>query len=202
MSVTTNTKKPTNTFAILSAVFAFLSIPGSWCCAGYVTGLISVVCGLVALSQFRQSEFNTASKVAAWGGIGVSLATLAVGAIFSLLTFGLDNVESPIKSFASAQSYTLVELPELLNEYETNPVQADEKFKGKWISFSGTVEKIQPKENRLFLGTAHSGQTLRVQCQFATGTDLGLGLLMTEVGVRGKVVGLNEHVVLTECKLK
>lgn len=74
----------TSISAIIALVCALLTVPGVFCCAGYGTGLLSVVLGIIAVVQHRNGEANVASAI--MGGSSIAISVIAMG--LYLIIFG------------------------------------------------------------------------------------------------------------------
>mgnify|MGYP006188925945 CR=1 FL=1 len=76
----------TSVSAIIALVLAVLTIPGVFCCAGFGTGVISIVLGIIALVQYKNGEADDASKIMGWASIVVS-ALAMIGYLLYMVIF-------------------------------------------------------------------------------------------------------------------
>ena len=73
--------------AVVSLVCGIISIPGVFCCFGYLTAPAAVICGHIALSEINQSTHLESSRGLAKTGLilgYVSLGLAALSILFSL----------------------------------------------------------------------------------------------------------------------
>lgn len=56
---------------LLALIIALVSVPGVFCCLGYMTGAVAIVMGIIGVVQHSNGDHNPASKISgltlSWG---------------------------------------------------------------------------------------------------------------------------------------
>jgi hypothetical protein len=95
-----------------------------------------------------------------------------------------------------------VPVKDLLDNYRTNEVRADNQYKGKWIVVQGgQVDEV--RSSYVTVGTGKYVEMPEVQCllkadQMSKAGSLSKGRRIT---VRGKVQGMMLNVILNDCEI-
>lgn len=95
---------------------------------------------------------------------------------------------------------------QLLNDYESNEVAADAKYKGKLVEVSGTIENIGKDilDNPYVALETNSGSSIFVvQCMFDKSDQSQLATLTknSRITLQGRVSGKLGNVVVRECAI-
>ena len=77
----------TSAMAVTSLVLGILTLPAVFCCVGYLTGILSVVFGIIGLIAVKNGEASEGSKAMAWAGIITSSLAMIGYAVLYALTF-------------------------------------------------------------------------------------------------------------------
>jgi len=133
------------------------------------------------------------------------IASFIVLATFLLLAVGSTDTDIDTQKVQSqAPSYTL-SANQLYNEYNSNEVAADSKYKGKVVIVIGRIQDI----GKDIMGDAYiviggGGFLDGVQCTFTKGEQSSVARLSKgqQVRVKGEVAGKMGNVLVTKCRLQ
>lgn len=126
-------------------------------------------------------------------------------AAFGFLGLGSVDSDSKTKAVGSqSPSYTLA-ATELSRDYNANEVAADNKYKGKVVVVSGTIQSIgKDITDSAYIVIGGSGFLDGVQCMFTKSGESAVAQLSkgSRVSVKGEVNGKMGNVLLRNCTLE
>lgn len=105
---------------------------------------------------------------------------------------------------SQAPSYTL-SANQLYNEYNSNEVAADSKYKGKVVIVTGTIQDIgKDFMDDAYIVIGGDGFLDGVQCTFTKGEQSSVARLSKgqSVRVKGEVAGKMGNVLVNKCSLQ
>jgi ABC-type antimicrobial peptide transport system permease subunit len=80
--------KKISAMSITSLILGILTMPGVFCCVGFLTGLLSIMFGIIGLVHVHNNEANTTSKVISWTGISMSVLSMGLYLIYFMVVLG------------------------------------------------------------------------------------------------------------------
>lgn len=133
---------------------------------------------------------------------GVSLVILA---LFGLLAVGTTDTDTDTKRVLSqVPSYT-VSADQLYNDYNSNEVAADAKYKGKIVLISGIIQDIgKDIMGQAYVVIGGKGFIDGVQCLFTKGEEFSVARLSKgeSVTIKGEVEGKMGNVLVRKATLQ
>lgn len=134
------------------------------------------------------------------------IVSLSVVFVFVILGLGSSDTEKSFESgVSSAQPDMEVKAAVLYNDYERNEVAGDEKYKGKILRVSGSVDDISKDITDTMYITLDAGQAFgSVQCFFADDhTEELSGISKGQyVTIQGRCDGKLGNIFLRGCSIK
>lgn len=134
------------------------------------------------------------------------LVSLSVVLLFVLLGLGSADTENAVEtSVSTAAPDVEVSAPVLFSDYESNEVAGDEKYKGKILLVSGSVDDISKDITDTLYISLDAGQTFgSVQCFFADEHTDELSQVRKGqyVTIQGRCDGKLGNIFLRGCSLK
>lgn len=138
------------------------------------------------------------------------ILSLLIIALFVALAAGSGSSTSTTadkKAETAAPPVAAVEVTsqQLCADYDANEISADEKYKGKTLKITGTVDNIAKDLTDTMYVTLTSGQPLtRTQCYFDDSAKDQLGKLTKgqALTVEGKCNGKMMNILIKECVIK
>lgn len=79
-------RRRTSVSAIVALILAILTLPGVFCCAGFGTGIVAIVLGIISVVQHKNGEADDASMIMGWVSIVVSTLAM-VGYLLYMVIF-------------------------------------------------------------------------------------------------------------------
>ncbi len=143
--------------------------------------------------------------VAAVVGLGVFAVREGVSTVARLAEIGGRTEGATEKKIADQAPALTIAAKTLFSDYESNEVAADQKFKGKTLLVTGTVEDIKKDlMNRMYLTLTGDGPFANVQCFFAQSHESQLAGLRkgVSVSVKGQCDGKMMNVLMRGCTLE
>lgn len=133
-------------------------------------------------------------------------ATVVLTALLLLLpTAGCLATEAGTEAVQDADAAYTVPADELVAEYETNEVAADQKYADQVVSVSGSVTDIgKDISDTAYVILGGTGSLDGVQCFFADSPESDIAALEKgqEITVKGKVSRKMMNVVMKDCALQ
>jgi len=133
------------------------------------------------------------------------IASFVVLAAFLILAVGSTDTDTDTQKVQSqAPSYTL-SANQLYNEYNSNEVAADSKYKGKIVIVTGTIQDIgKDIMDDAYIVIGGGGFLDGVQCTFTKGEQSTVARLSMgqQVRVKGEVTGKMGNVLVNKCSLQ
>ena len=133
------------------------------------------------------------------------IASFVVLAAFLILAMGSTDTDTDTKKVQSqAPSYTL-SANQLYNEYNSNEVAADAKYKGKVVIVTGAIQDIgKDIMDDAYIVIGGGGFLDGVQCTFTKGEQSSVARLSKgqQVRVKGEVAGKMGNVLISKCSLQ
>jgi len=133
------------------------------------------------------------------------VASFAVLVAFVILAVGSTDTDTDTQKVQSqAPSYTL-SANQLYNEYNSNEVAADSKYKGKVVIVTGTIQDIgKDIMDDAYIVIGGGGFLDGVQCTFTKGEQSSVARLSKgqSVRVKGEVAGKMGNVLVNKCSLQ
>ncbi len=133
------------------------------------------------------------------------IASFIILAAFLVLAVGSTDTDTDTQKVQSqAPSYTL-SANQLYNEYDSNEVAADSRYKGKVVVVTGTVQDIgKDIMDDAYIVIGGDGFLDGVQCTFTKGSQSSVARLSKgqQVRVKGEVAGKMGHVLVKKCSLQ
>jgi len=133
------------------------------------------------------------------------IASFVVLAAFLILAVGSTDTDTDTQKVQSqAPSYTL-SANQLYNEYNSNEVAADSKYKGKIVIVTGTIQDIgKDIMDDAYIVIGGGGFLDGVQCTFTKGEQSTVARLSKgqQVRVKGEVAGKMGNVLVNKCSLQ
>lgn len=133
------------------------------------------------------------------------IASFVVLAAFLILAVGSTDTDTDTQKVQSqAPSYTL-SANQLYNEYNSNEVAADSKYKGKIVIVTGTIQDIgKDIMDEAYIVIGGGGFLDGVQCTFTKGEQSTVARLSMgqQVRVKGEVAGKMGNVLVNKCSLQ
>ncbi|SDM71894.1 tRNA_anti-like [Daejeonella rubra] len=102
------------------------------------------------------------------------------------------NRKSP--SMANSPEDFVSNTTDLLDEYQTNPAEADKKYLGKIILLSGNIKSLETSEkgfHTIVLGDSSSMSSVRCSMDNSIALDVGVLPIGTAIVLRGECTGFN-----------
>ena len=133
------------------------------------------------------------------------VASFVVLVAFLVLAVGSTDTDTDTQKVQSkAPSYTL-SANQLYNEYNSNEVAADSKYKGKVFIVTGTIQDIgKDIMDDAYIVIGGGGFLDGVQCTFTKGEQSSVARLSKgqQVRVKGEVAGKMGNVLVNKCSLQ
>jgi hypothetical protein len=133
------------------------------------------------------------------------IASFVVLVAFLVLAVGSTDTDTDTQKVQSkAPSYTL-SANQLYNEYSSNEVAADSKYKGKVVIVTGTIQDIgKDIMDDAYIVIGGGGFLDGVQCTFTKGEQSSVARLSKgqQVRVKGEVAGKMGNVLVNKCSLQ
>jgi len=133
------------------------------------------------------------------------VASFVVLVAFLVLAVGSTDTDTDTQKVQSkAPSYTL-SANQLYNEYNSNEVAADSKYKGKVVIVTGTIQDIgKDIMDDAYIVIGGGGFLDGVQCTFTKGEQSSVARLSKgqQVRVKGEVAGKMGNVLVNKCSLQ
>ena len=136
-------------------------------------------------------------------------------AVFGLLAIGSTDTEESIKTDTSSGNQSQsgsepsvavrVTATQLFADYEANEVSADEKYKGKALLVSGTIESIgKDLFDTMYVSLKTDNPFLNVKCMFSDEhkSQLANAAKGQRVTIKGKCDGKLGNVLLRGCSFE
>lgn len=115
-----NARKPLSVWAVISFLLMLTVVP-SWFMCLPITGPLSILCGIVGLSEFRRGKVNDASKTLSGASILLS-AILFVGTpVVTVFGFGVTMAVFGERTDKSVDSFPEVKEPTPAPAKENTP---------------------------------------------------------------------------------
>ena len=124
--------------------------------------------------------------------------------LFMFLAIGTGDDEGTQEDVQSAESAHKVTAVDLMNEYESNEVNADAKYEDKVIEVSGTINSIgKDITDDIYITLKTSSSVFTVQCLFTDDWTEKVGNLNEgdQVTVKGKLSGKWGNIMVRGCML-
>lgn len=132
-------------------------------------------------------------------------ASIFVLLIFAFLAVGSTDTDVDTRKVQSQEPDYVLRANDLINEYDVNEVSADDKYKGKIVVVTGTIQSIgKDIMDQAYIVIGGEGFLDGIQCMFTKGEHrtiarLSKGQMVTVKGeVRGKSIG---NVLMEKCHI-
>ena len=134
--------------------------------------------------------------------------------ILSILTIGIfafmaiasgDDAESAEEEVANVDAELKVSAAEIVNEYETNEVAAQQKYGDKIVEITGIVDDIGldiMKDPYVTIGSGGEFEAVQVQAMLAEGVDAASIQPGSEITIKGKVSSKLINILVRGCIIK
>lgn len=125
--------------------------------------------------------------------------------IFGMLSFGSVDTDNDTKNIQSQMASYTLSANQLYDEYDSNEVAADTKYKGTVVIVSGRIHNIgKDVMSQAYIIIGGSGFLDGVQCTFTQSQESAIANLSKgqEVTVKGEVAGKMGNVVINKCSLQ
>jgi|BioPla2DNA2_1021312.scaffolds.fasta_scaffold60085_2 hypothetical protein len=133
------------------------------------------------------------------------IASFVILGAFLILALGSTDTDTDTQKVQSqSPSYTL-SANQLYNEYNSNEVAADSKYKGKVVIVTGTIQDIgKDIMDDAYIVIGGGSFLDGVQCTFTKGEQSSVARLSkgNQVRVKGEVAGKMGNVLVNKCSLQ
>jgi len=138
-----------------------------------------------------------------WNKLGLEVLLVAVVVVVSVACESDQQVQEEVSTTETAVT---VSASTIVDDYKNNEVAADEKYKGKVVEVSGTIESIaKDVMDTMYVTLAGGGEfeMRSVQCYFADSEKDKLASLSkgSRLTVKGRCEGLMMNVQLKGCTI-
>lgn len=133
------------------------------------------------------------------------IASFVVFAAFLILALGSTDTDTDTQKVRSQTPSYALSANQLYDEYNSNEVAADSKYKAKVVIVTGTIQSIgKDMMDNAYIVIGGDGFLAAVQCTFTKSEQSSVARLSKgqQVRVKGEVAGKMGNVLVNKCSLQ